>query len=177
MTQILYILVEGPDDERFVERIIKPLIERKFSSVPIIRYARMSPSKVRNLLRSIHKQNDGYLLFADFDGDSCITSRKTNVINKFNFLNDNRIIIVKQEIESWYYAGLSGRACRTIGIRKLDKTDNLNKEQFISLISEKFPDVDNCMIEILNYFELEEAKKKNSSFAYFLRKHGYLSGT
>jgi hypothetical protein len=94
-----------------------------------------------------------------------------NVRNKFNFLKDDKIIIVKQEIESWYYAGLSGRSCRCIGIRKLDKTDNLNKEQFISLISEKFSNLDNSMIEILNHFELEEARKKNSSFAYFIKKH------
>lgn len=171
MSQILYFLVEGPDDERFIERVVKPLLERHYSSVPIFRYARMAPSKVRTLIKSIHNQNDNYLLFGDLDDGPCVTSQKINLRNRFEFLNDGRIVIVSREIESWYYAGLSGRSCKRIGIQKLEKTDNLIKEQFNSLVSEKFSDIDNSMVEILNHFDLDEAKKKNTSFAYFLRKH------
>src|SRR5688500_13348359 len=122
MTQVLYILVEGTDDERFVEKVIKPLLERKFSSIPIFKYAKMAPVKVQTLLKSIHNQNDRYLLFADLDDAFCLTTRKDGLRNKFNFLKDDRIVIVRREIESWYYAGLSKPSCRRIGLPKLDKT-------------------------------------------------------
>jgi len=49
----LFIFVEGADDKRFFERIVKPEIVKKFSPVQIIEYSHMPQKKCRSFCEAL----------------------------------------------------------------------------------------------------------------------------
>lgn len=49
----LFILVEGEDDERFFNEVIKPAFEKKYNLVEVRRHASLKKEKLDNFLRSI----------------------------------------------------------------------------------------------------------------------------
>ncbi|NIM16884.1 MAG: DUF4276 family protein [Candidatus Aminicenantes bacterium] len=170
----LYILVEGNDDERFVERIIKPEFEKKYHSVQVYRYAAQTPQKIENFIKSIIAMKANYMILTDIDHSPCVTHRKKLLKAKKiknRLVGDDKIIVVIKEIESWYLAGLDQAALKKLGISYHDKgTDTLTKEQFDRLISAKYVSRIDFMQEILENFRLETAKQNNKSFKYFIRK-------
>ena len=47
----LYIWVEGEDDERFFEKIMKPKLQKKYNFIETIRYAKLKKEKIDNFLK------------------------------------------------------------------------------------------------------------------------------
>jgi hypothetical protein len=172
----LYIFVEGPDDERFMNRIILPLLTEKYNHIKIIKYAVLQPQVVINFVRTFKKQsNSDYLFFSDMDarGDVkyCITKRKEKIISKFSgHLENNKLFIVKEEIESWYLAGISETDAKRFKIKPFYSTDSLTKEDFEQLIPKKSFTPNDFMIEILNEYDFENALLRNRSLQYFAVK-------
>jgi hypothetical protein len=78
---------------------------------------------------------------------------------------------VKEEIESWYLAGISSASLIKYKINSLGDTEQITKEEFQKLIPKKFESVSDFMIEILKDFSVNNAKMSNKSFAYLIRKH------
>lgn len=169
--EALYILVEGGDDKRFFERIVKPMFEGKYDSVAVWKYAQQKKSKVSSFLRSIKGMTANYIYVSDINLAPCVTTRKQDVQSKFKDIDKDRIIVVIREIESWYLAGLDDTSSRRLGISSLGTTDNITKEQFDDLIPKKFDSRIDFMQEILKCFHMETGKQKNTSFRYFLKKH------
>lgn len=170
----LYILVEGNDDERFIERIIKPGLEKRFHSVQLYRYAAQPPKKIENFLKSIVSMKADYMILTDIDHSPCVTQRK-NLLKtkkiKSRLVEDDNIFVVIKEIESWYLAGLDREILKKLGISYSEKrTDSLTKERFDRLISDKYVSRIDFMQEILENFQVETAKQKNKSFNYFINK-------
>lgn len=168
--QIVYLLIEGSDDERFVKRIVKPLLERKYNSVMLWKYAEEPEKRVNKFLKSIKAMNSDYFYLRDINRDPCITAKKERIQNEYEQIDNNRIIIVIKEIESWYLAGLDDESSKKVRISPHKITDNITKEQFNSLIPKKFDSRIDFMSEILKYFSVEIAKRKNGSFRYFMEK-------
>jgi len=102
----LYLFVEGDDDERFFAKVIVPLLEPRYRSVHIVKFACMKRVNVSRLIRSIHRMNDEYLLFADIDNEPGVKAKKHILMKRFDALNSPNIVVIIQEIESWYLAGL-----------------------------------------------------------------------
>ena len=74
-----YIFVEGPDDERFVSRILAPII----GEYQIIQYASMPNAKVNNFIRTINQMSSyDYIFLGDADGKS-INDRKAQLVAKY----------------------------------------------------------------------------------------------
>lgn len=167
----LFFLIEGDDDERFCQRIIKPMLEGKYYSVMLWKYAQEKNKRVDNFLRSIRAMNSDYIYSTDINRAPCVTAKKQGTQDKFEKMDKNRIIVVIKEIESWYLAGLDDRHSRKFGIPSFVTTDNITKEQFDGLIPKKFDSRIDFMLEILKYFSIEIAKQKNKSFSYFIEKH------
>ena len=82
-----------------------------------------------------------------------------------------KIIVVVKEIESWYLAGLDNKVCKQLKIKNFPNTEKVTKEEFNSLIPKKFTSRIDFMLEILKNFSIEIAKKKNTSFRYFVEKY------
>ncbi|UZE92858.1 MAG: hypothetical protein IB616_00940 [Methanosarcinales archaeon] len=167
----LFILVEGEDDIRFFDRIIKPIHQKKYDLVEVIRFARMKEDKRDDFLKSIQAMNADYIYATDIDDAPCVTAKKQEIQNRLRNLDTNRTIVILKEIESWYLAGLSNEDLQKFKIRSFGATEDINKEQFNSLIPKKFSSRIDFMLEILKSFSNEIAKQKNGSFRYFIEKY------
>ena len=170
--KILYILLEGVDDERFFSSIVSPLFQDKYSYIVFYKYASEAPKKIRNFLKSIKSMNEknlaDYYFVSDMDSNICITFLKDKLKNKFNIYDLSKIMIVIKEIECWYLAGLNNDFLRKYGISKCSDTCRIFKEDFNRLIPPTFSFRTDFMIECLKFFSIDEAKIFNSSFDYFI---------
>ncbi len=111
--------------------------------------------------------NADYIYVSDVDGP-CVTARKGKIKSQYGeLLEDGRIGIVIKVIESWYLGGLNNDDAKKFTGRTFRTTDNVIKEQFENLISRKFDSKTDFMIEILKFFSIGVAKRKNKSFKYF----------
>jgi hypothetical protein len=167
----MFILVEGEDDVRFFGRIIKPLLIGQYDAVEIIPYASIKRSKVNSFLKSIRLMKNDYIFFADIDTERSVRDKKQILYSHFNHIDGNNIIVVIKEIESWYYAGLSAESAQFLSVPSLLLTDDLTKEDFNSLIPPKFDSRIDFMFEILKYFSIDNAEKKNHSFKFFITRY------
>ena len=186
--RILYVLLEGDDDVRFFEEVIKPICAEQYDHVHLWSYSQQKKEKVNDFLNSIRAmQTDGLadsLLVADLDQSPCVTHRKMRILSTFRTLERNvgavasfhsptEVLIVCKEIESWYLAGLSDAGCKRIGIStSFSDTDHITKEQFDEIMPSGFKTRIAFMEAILQSFDLETARAKNRSFQYFMRKYG-----
>lgn len=166
-----YILVEGDDDERFFNRLVKPVLEQVYDYVEVRPFAYMKQEKVTALVRSIRAMPADYLFVTDINSAPCISAKKQAVQRTYNSVEDANTLIVVEEIESWYLAGLDHHACRRFGIEFIGRTDHVSKESFNRLLSREYDSKINLMIEILNNFSIDTARQGNRSFDYLIRKH------
>ena len=166
----LWVIVDGNDDERFFERI-KPLLEKKYDSVQIWKYAQEPLKRIKNFLKSIKAMNSDYFFFRDINNSPCVTAKKEKLKKEYKKTIDvDNIIILIKEIESWYLSGLDAKKSKELRIRTFRNTDNITKEKFNGLIPKKFDSRIDFMAEILKRFSVETAKRKNRSFDYFMAK-------
>lgn len=170
MQKRLFILVEGEDDVRFFGRIIKPLFVSRYSSVEIIPYASIKRSKVNSFLKSIRLMNNDYIFVADIDTEHSVRDKKQILYSHFSHIDGGSIVVVIKEIESWYYAGLSGKSAQDLTVPDLPLTDDLTKEDFNGLIPLRYDSRIDFMFEILKYFSIDTAGKKNHSFNFFVKR-------
>ena len=186
----LYILVEGGDDARFFDRVVRPMFEDEFGHVQLWQYSQQEKEKVNKFLDSIRAMQGGgiadLIIVADLDESPCVTDRKERIPSGFRSLSagqspgqptgpfsSTRILIVCREIESWYLAGLNDEECKRLGLTTtIDNTDRISKEQFLDLMPDRFDSKSEFMLEILRVFDHETARSKNSSFRYFMQKYG-----
>jgi hypothetical protein len=186
----LYILVEGGDDARFFERVVRPMFEDEFGHVQLWQYSQQEKEKVNTFLDSIRVMQAAgiadLIIVADLDESPCVTDRKERIPSGFRSLSagqspgqptgpfsSTRILIVCREIESWYLAGLNDEECKRLGLTTtIDNTDRISKEQFLDLMPDRFDSKSEFMLEILRVFDHETARSKNSSFRYFMQKYG-----
>ena len=168
---LLFILIEGDDDERFFERVVKPFFQKRYSAVKFWQYAKENKKRRANFIKSIASIKADYICVGDIDNVPCVTSKKEKITDGFGKkITADRIVVVIRSIESWYLAGLDENASKKLGIRKKIKTtDNLIKEHFNQLIPKKMPRSE-FMQKILENYDVEMAKGNNRSFGYFLNK-------
>jgi hypothetical protein len=171
MKKRLFILVEGGDDVRFFGRIIKPLFVSRYDSVEIIPYACIKREKVNKFLKSVRLMNHDYIFVSDIDFEHSVRDKKQILYCRFNQIDGNDIVIVIREIESWYLAGLPPDTAQRIGVQTSDTTDKLTKEDFNRMIPAMFDSRIDFMFEILKFFSIENAAKKNHSFNYFVHRY------
>ena len=162
---MLFIFVEGLYDEKLLKRIYKYSLNK----IQIIQYSTKSPKQVNNFINSIKNMPKcDYVFFSDSDGNSKY-EKKRKLLNKYNKLDKNKIIVVCFEIESWYYAGISYQYCLKQKIEKFTYcTNNITKEIFKNKLPKESYYTD-IMLNILDNFSEELACKRNESFNYFYK--------
>lgn len=168
----LYVFVEGIDDERFFDRILRKEFEKKYYFVKTIKYACLSKDNRKKLINGINNTNSDYIFMSDLDNVQCITSKKDKLLEQYSFLLANNIIIVVKEIESWYLSGLDDINCRKLKIPIFNNTDNITKEDFNTIFNNtKIDSKLEFLFNILECFSIEIGKRKNKSFNYFVNKY------
>jgi hypothetical protein len=170
----LFILVEGNDDERFFSRIIRPLFTDVYASVEIIRFACMKNEKVYSFVRSIIEMRHDFILCADIDQEESVRAKKKVLNERYGLFENDHIIIIIREIESWYLAGLDERAQHRLGIRQFGSTNHITKEIFNGMIPRHYTSRIAFMGDIITVFSLPVAREKNHSFAFFCQKYHLL---
>ncbi len=167
----LWVLLEGNDDERFFEGVIRPIFDNTYDSVKPWQYAQKQTKKVKNFLRAINSMGSDYFFWGDINSLLCVTAKKNRIKRRYGARIDiKNVIIVVKEIESWYLAGLDDKARKELGIRTFRNTDNITKEEFDNLMPKKFDSRIDIMVEILKRFSVGMGEQKNRSFAYFMKK-------
>jgi len=167
----LFILLEGDDDERFFENVVKTPFQKGYSTIKIWKYSQQKRERIVNFVKSINAMKADYICARDLNDSSGVTAKKERIKSKINQIAEDKIIVVVKEIESWYLAGLDENTSKKLGIRKkIRTTDTITKEEFNQLIPKKFISRIEFMREILKNFDVEIAKERNKSFGYFLNK-------
>lgn len=169
-TKALYLWVEGPDDQRFIERIMCPLFERVYEGTHVVPYATQPKKKVDAFLSSIDAMKADYIFFGDCDS-SCVSATKQHLVRVYCRLDRERIVVVVKEIESWYLAGLDDEAAELLGVPCLSTTDTVTKESFNKRIPSRFDSRIDFMQEIINHFKIETALAKNESLRYLVSRY------
>jgi len=180
----LYMLAEGPDDTRFIDSVLQPILEHKYGLVKTIEYAEMPRKTVRNFLKSFVEMGADYIVTGDLDQMACFPLARQRiqrdlgcdpVDNTINVPNDV-VAVVVTEIEGWYLAGLDEQSGNALGMKSVpETTDLITKEQFNDLIPKRLRRPRNdFMIEILKRFSMDIAtqERKNKSLIHFVEKYG-----
>ena len=167
----LFLFVEGNDDKRFFESKISQEFQKKYDSVKIIPYASLKKDKINNFVRSIKAMDADYIYFSDINDSPCITQKKQKIKKELKNIDQEKIVIVVKEIESWYIAGFIQSENQNFKIQIPANTDNFTKEQFNSLVPSKFDSRIDFMLEVLKFFSISKATKRNKSFQYFIEKY------
>jgi hypothetical protein len=168
--KILYILIEGNDDEWFFEHAIKPLLETKYQSIVLWQYAQKSTEKIQQLIRSIRRMKADYLFIGDIHDLPCVTAKREEILRRLSNIEAEKIRVVVKEIESWYLAGLNDKNAQNLTGTTFMATDEITKEKFDPLVPKKYDSRVAFMHQILNNFSIDEARDRNVSFRYFIEK-------
>lgn len=163
--KLIYLLVEGDDDERFANRIIRPQLSKIHDLVITWKYAQKKKEKVRNLLRTVHQTGATYFYMCDLDKFSCVTKRKVVEQNWLPILDVDRIIVVKRDIECWYAAGASDEIRRFCNLTIPADTQVMSKEHLTRLVSPRMTRTE-FMLQVLEDYSFALAHKRNDSFSY-----------
>jgi hypothetical protein len=167
----LFIFVEGSDDVRFFETIIKPRFEHIFESVELITFACTKSVKVDRFIRGINAMHHSYIIVTDIDFEKSVPAKKSIILSRFSEADYQHIMVIIQEIESWYLAGIDDNGAKALGIHVPARTDFVTKEHFIGWIPRYYPSKIAFMIEILKHFSLSVAVEKNRSFRFFIEHY------
>lgn len=170
---LLFVFVEGPDDTRFLEQAFKHYFDSKYGYVMFIEYASLSNVKLNDWVETARGMDADLLWLRDLDNAPCATYWRSNLVQSFRRLSVDEIIIVKQEIESWYLAGASSDVLSVSSGHRITNTENIDKEQFRRLMPDRFIAPIDFMVEILKTYSLERGAGRNGSLEYFQRKLAY----
>ncbi|MFW5995892.1 MAG: hypothetical protein ACOCQB_01360 [Halanaerobiaceae bacterium] len=168
--ETLYIIVEGNDDERFFRGVMKNELLRKYDRIKIWQHAQRSHEDKEKFFRAVQTMQQDYIYIEDLDDVPTPSRKKKNIIEIFNDLDRERVVIVVKEIEGWYLAGLNRESCECLGLDYLERTDDIYKEDFNEMIPHHFRSRIDFMQEIIKEFSLKTGVKKNRSLSYFVSK-------
>lgn len=168
---LLFILLEGADDRRFVERVLSPRCHGWFAKIVPWEYAQEPNQRVRNLLKAVRSMGAEYFYLADLNKAPCVSLRAAKVRERHEFVERGRIIVVGRAIEAWYLAGLADEDARNLGIAWQGPTDDIDKQHFEHLMTAAgFDSRADCLMEILKVFRWELALERNRSLRYLYRR-------
>ena len=171
----LFFLVEGWDDQRFIERIIEPLFSNKYLYIKYYQYAQKSTKEIINFIKNIRLINSDYIFLTDLDLKPCVTEKKDIIKTRIKNIDKKNIIIVKKVIEGWYLAGIENTNSKKLKVPVIQFTDQIGKQDFNHYIDDNFFDsrID-FLQEVLKSFSIQTAINRNSSLKYFINKYSLL---
>ena len=171
MKGTLHFFLEGNDDERFFNIILKDKFEVIYDNIKVIKYASLKPKTMKKIIKTLNSAQKDYVMLADYDDSTCITNKKNYLKNTYSEIIESNIIISKLEIESWYLAGLDNTSSNFLRIPYRTNTEKISKIDLDKHKHDKYSSRIDFMHEILKKFNFETAIKQNASFEYFVKKY------
>jgi hypothetical protein len=162
----LFFYVEGQDDSRFIEFVVKPLITQ-YDSVHTVMYAQSKLKDVERELKTIKELGDHLIFMGDQDDEPSVTVRVAELRAKYTIPVNFPVIIVCREIEGWYLAGVPDLSNKQLwnGSPTVD-VNTLTKEDFNRGKPTRFYIRQSWMIELLKKFNCVAAESRSISFAF-----------
>ena len=164
----LNVLIEGPDDVRFFERVLVERLKNRYDAVRLVPYACLRRTAVDRLLRGFARLGEAYVIVADIDNEPSVRAKKRVILNRYEEAAPAAIAVVIMEIESWYLAGADDGFLGEFGIASFSSTEELTKEGFTSLIPRRYVSRVGFMLDLLDGYSLERGAERNRSLAFFL---------
>ncbi len=167
----VFIYIEGEYDKIFVNFILSEYVRNNMGIyLHPIPYAQKPPKLISKDIQSKFKHE--YLFLSDLDSKNhpCITSMKNDRCDEYGALDYSKIIIVQEEIESWYLAGVDNSFDKFKDWIIPSTTEGIEKEDFDELCGISFDSKKDCLMEIARYYDFNLAVERNDSFKYFLNK-------
>ena len=171
--QKLFIYVEGIEDQMFIENILRELFFKSQIQFFVIPYQQKPNDLINKHIQKISSRKYKYVFLSDLDYKfyPCFTSRKNKRIKEYPNLNTQNIVIVREEIESWYLAGINNSNNSFRNLEIPNNTENITKEDFNDIIeNSNFTSKGDFLMEISRTYDLNLALKRNRSLKYFLNK-------
>jgi len=167
----LCLFIEGDDDERLIKKIITESGRLDTEKICTYKYSQQRIDKVNDFIHSI-KAIPGmdYIFFVDYDDCDCINNKKLEVTRKFQGLDQDHIVVVIKEIESWYLNGLDQNYLKKIKIHRLPTCQNLSKEMFLDCVPSRLSPY-LFKLQIIENYCLEAAIENCPSIKYFINKY------
>ncbi|MGI6168943.1 MAG: hypothetical protein ACOYI4_04400 [Christensenellales bacterium] len=159
---LLYVFVEGADDERFFRWYFR---KRK---IKIIKYAQEKRVKTNQFIQTIQEMEHADYIFMTDKDNFKLNEKLERIQSWYPSIDLDRVYVAIQEVEGWYLAGVTRDTCKEWGIRYYYDTNDLVKEDFNALIPRPFLSRIDFMLEILKNFSMPEALRRNRSFRYFV---------
>ncbi len=167
---LLIIFVEGLSDELFVQDIVKK--RRPDICIKIYKYAKKPKEDIVKYIKALNKMNDNsftyYLFLADNDSCKYPQQKIDIIIKSYPNIRSENIIIVENEIESWYMAGIDKKACKKLKIVWKKVPAKITKENFQKLIGKRSRF--EILPELLSYYSVELGITRSPSLNYFIKK-------
>ena len=86
----IFVWVEGPDDFRYFETMVRPLLSATYDWIDIVQYASMTDKIVVDFIQSIVAMGADYIFARDIDRFPCITAAKIDVRPNKNYCSRPR---------------------------------------------------------------------------------------
>ena len=168
----IWLFFEGRDDERFLERLVVPSLEREYTCVILYPYAQKKRQNVVKFLTNLQRRGIDYIFFRDMNSCPCATKSKDELHAKYTVLDLNRVVVVISAIEGWYLAGLGPDEADQLKASVPSRTDNIGHAEFDRIVPEHYersriP----FMRDIIDVFAIDVARDNNPSFRYFTDKY------
>lgn len=168
--KLIYFFIEGYYDRLFFKNIIEPILKEYGYLVELVEYSRKKSQETMRFINSIERMAFAdYLFISDLDKVKNVNTKIKQLVNTYDNLDENKVVIVIKEIESWYLAGLSSDVSEKIRIKSYPNTEKIGKDKFYSIIRHlKNDNKIECYMDILDLYSLDIAKQKNNSFRFFI---------
>ena len=172
----LYIYVEGKRDRIFFNSLLNGM-KHNYDKIIIKEYSEEDGKLKEDFKMKLkthfqfstdpYSPQSTYIFVRDSDG-GCHNNLKNKISAKYKNIDIKRILIIRQEIESWYAAIVPDEKAQEFFGKSFKNTDLVAKEHFNNLIPKKFSSEIDFLSEILIHFSLQSAMIKNTSFRYFI---------
>jgi hypothetical protein len=116
-------------------------------------YRQQKTADINRLLRALAHQDFARLFIADIDSAPCVTVRKQKVRERYPEIEEQEIVVVSKEIESWYLAGITTSGASALKVSPPSSTDYLTKEDLDQLRPPHLDSQIDFMLELLKYFD------------------------
>jgi hypothetical protein len=163
----LIVFIEGDDDKRFFEAVIKPLLDSRYRLVRLIKWSQMHKRDVETLVEQANTKGNRYVFVGDINSELCVTAKKRSLMDVYPFLHSSSIFVVKREIESWYLAGAPSNLYSSSNV----STENVAKGELQRACPQRFDSLIDYKRELLRCFEFGRAKQRNRTFCRFIVRY------
>ncbi|KKK41318.1 hypothetical protein LCGC14_2735510, partial [marine sediment metagenome] len=167
------IFLEGDDDKRFFEKILKPFFSNFYPDYifNIIRYrANKSDEIIKNYIKSFRDDEWKFFFLRDFDRGPCYSEIFNKTIECFEQLEEDEIFIVCKSIEGWYLAGVNDIFLRERGVNEhFEDTEKISKFGLKRLFP-RGTTMTTIMINMLKDYDINIAIEKNQSLRRTINK-------